>query len=329
MKRMIAVGVSSALSFAGLAVYGASASAPNWLTVTLAAPSEAANEFLASPNGASGPLAPRAITPADLPQANNSNPGAVRCDGTTTNCSGGVVSVIGGGAVASVSAANSGVVVSPATGSVNIGANFPVQATKTAAYTVVAADAWTKIPIACTGYCTVTLPQSTAAVFPPGTPLVIENTGTAGNNVGVASAAGTTLTFYGAPTNGSGPLVLSAYQSVRLTADRANNYLAEMQAGPIPGIGTENGTAYTFSSSDCWQTSHFTSASPITATVPSGLPIGCNLAIVQDGAGRVTVASAGPTLLSVDKCTGSAGQYAVLGVHIESATRAQFFGRCS
>jgi hypothetical protein len=91
-------------------------SAPAWLsvagspvvgsgTITLSGASEPANEFLASPNGASGPLAPRAIAPADLPQASNSARGAVECDGTTTNCSGGVVSVIGG-AAGSVSATN-------------------------------------------------------------------------------------------------------------------------------------------------------------------------------------------------------------------------------
>jgi hypothetical protein len=130
--------------------------------------------------------------------------------------------------------------------------------------------------------------------------------------------------------NASGePLVLSSFQSVRLTADSGNNYFAEMQAGPIPGIGTENATAYTFSTSDCWQTSHFTNSSPVTVTVPGNLPAGCNLGMVQDGVGRVTLATSGPTLVSVDKCTGSAGQWAVFGVHIESATIAEVYGRCS
>jgi hypothetical protein len=314
--------------------------APSWLTVgsspvigsgtiSLGAAAEPANQFLASPDGASGPLAPRPIVADDLPQASNSTLGAAGCDGKTTSCAGGVISVIGGGAVTSVAAGNGGVVVAPATGSVTIGANFPVQAAKTAAYTVASSDAWTRIPVACSGYCTVSLPQPTATVFPSGTPILIENIGTAGNNVGIALAAGATSTIYGAPTNASGTLLLTPFQSVRLTVDSGNNYFVEMQAGPIPGVATENGNAYTFTASDCWQTNHFTSASPVTVNVPGGLPAGCNLGIVQDGIGRVIVASSGPTLLSVDKCTGSAGQWAVFGVHIESAASAEVYGRCS
>jgi hypothetical protein len=53
--------------------------------------------------------------------------------------------------------------------------------------------------------------------------------------------------------------------------------------------------------------------------------------LVQDGAGRVTVSFAGSgiTPQSFDGCSGSAGQWAVFGVHIESVTTAEIFGRCS
>ena len=49
---------------------------------------------------ASGPAAPpgfRAMVPADMPLGTNSAPGALQCDAVTTGCSGGLVSVIGGG----------------------------------------------------------------------------------------------------------------------------------------------------------------------------------------------------------------------------------------
>jgi hypothetical protein len=116
---------------------------------------------------ASAPLAPRSIAARDLPQASNTTFGAARCDGGTKSCAGGVIGTIGGGAVTSLAAGNGGGG-APTTGSVTIGVNFPVQAVKTAAYTVAGPDAWTRIPVACTSYCTVSLPQSTAKGIPAG-----------------------------------------------------------------------------------------------------------------------------------------------------------------
>ena len=81
---------------------------PSWLTVsgspittsgTLAVTgtSESANLFLASPNGSSGAMTPRAIVPADLPVATTSALGVVEPDGTTITISAGVISAVGGG----------------------------------------------------------------------------------------------------------------------------------------------------------------------------------------------------------------------------------------
>lgn len=89
----------------GSGVTSVGLSAPGWLTVgsspvtgagtiSLTGTSEPANEFLASPNGASGALAPRAIAPADLPVASNSAYGAAKCDGTTVICPSGVFSAV-------------------------------------------------------------------------------------------------------------------------------------------------------------------------------------------------------------------------------------------
>jgi hypothetical protein len=102
-------------------------------------------------------------------------------------------------------------------------------------------------------------------------------------------------------------------------------------ANLYPTVATIAGTSYTFAAADCWQTDHFTNAAAVTATVPAGLPTGCNLTLVQDGLGRVTVSFSGSgiTPQSFDNCNGSAGRWAVFGVHIESAAAAEFYGRCS
>jgi hypothetical protein len=81
-------------------------SAPNWLsvgnspittsgTLSLTGTSEPANQVLATPNGTAGPLAPRALVPADLPVASSSALGAAKCDGTTITCASGVFSAVG------------------------------------------------------------------------------------------------------------------------------------------------------------------------------------------------------------------------------------------
>jgi hypothetical protein len=102
-------------------------------------------------------------------------------------------------------------------------------------------------------------------------------------------------------------------------------------ANLYPTVTAIAGTSYTFAAADCWQTDHFTKAATVTATVPSGLPAGCNPTLVQDGAGRVAVSFSGSgiTPQSFDNCSGSAGQWAVFGVHIERAAAAQFYGRCA
>ena len=64
-------------------------------TLSLTGTSEPANQVLASPNGAAGPVAPRALAPADLPVASSSAFGAAKCDGTTITCASGIFSTVG------------------------------------------------------------------------------------------------------------------------------------------------------------------------------------------------------------------------------------------
>lgn len=74
-----------------LSVAGSPVTSSGVLAVT-AAGGQTANQFLAAPDGSTGILAPRAITPNDLPLGSTSAFGAMKCDGTTVTCPGGVLS---------------------------------------------------------------------------------------------------------------------------------------------------------------------------------------------------------------------------------------------
>jgi hypothetical protein len=112
-------------------------------------------------------------------------------------------------------------------------------------------------------------------------------------------------------------VVLTPFQAVRLTADSANNYFAETFGGPLPGADTSSATSYTPGVYDCYQARHFTAATTVTITIPSGLPAGCNLNMVQDGTGQLSlVGGSGFTLYSAHGYTHSYAQHAVIGVDI-------------
>ena len=80
---------------------------PTWLTVTgspltgpgtitIASNSVTQNQFLASPCGSNGALAPRVICPSDLPVATTSTLGAVQPDGSTITVSAGKITTVAG-----------------------------------------------------------------------------------------------------------------------------------------------------------------------------------------------------------------------------------------
>ncbi len=81
-----------------LSVSGSPVTSAGTITISSAA-GQTANRFLATPNGTAGPLGIRAIVGADLPLGTTATPGAVRCDGSTITCTGGVISAApaGGG----------------------------------------------------------------------------------------------------------------------------------------------------------------------------------------------------------------------------------------
>jgi hypothetical protein len=92
--------------------------------------------------------------------------------------------------------------------------------------------------------------------------------------------------------------------------------------GEVLGTDTaQSGTTYTFAASDCGTTVNFSNAGAITATIPATLPLGCTIAVQQTGAGKVSVngsAVTPATLHSFHSYTGTAGQYAIVDVHIWS-----------
>ena len=76
-------------------------------------------------------------------------------------------------------------------------------------------------------------------------------------------------------------------------------------------VTSQSGTTYTLTALDCATTIQFTSASAITVTLPNSLPVGCHVAIEQDGAGQITFSAASGALLhSSHTYTKTFGQFA-------------------
>jgi hypothetical protein len=72
---------------------------------------------------------------------------------------------------------------------------------------------------------------------------------------------------------------------------------------------------------DCGTFIKFTDASAVTVTIPATLAVGCQVAIEQGGAGKVSVngsAVTAATLHSAHSYTGTSAQYAVIGVTIDA-----------
>ena len=89
----------------------------------------------------------------------------------------------------------------------------------------------------------------------------------------------------------------------------------------LGAVTTQSGTTYTFAATDCGTEVTFSNASAVTATIPQTLPAGCNIAVAQLGAGKVSVngsAVAAATLHSAHSYTGTSAQWAVIGINIEA-----------
>lgn len=78
------------------------------------------------------------------------------------------------------------------------------------------------------------------------------------------------------------------------------------------GIITEATTARTLSAADNGKVIYCTSASATTITCAAGLGAGFSCTIIQGGAGKVTVAAGGQTLVSYSSLFSTMGQYGVI-----------------
>jgi hypothetical protein len=79
-------------------------------------------------------------------------------------------------------------------------------------------------------------------------------------------------------------------------------------------IVTEAGTTRTLSATDNGKVIYCTSGSAVTITCAAGLGAGFNVTIIQGGAGKVTVAAGGQTLVSYSSLFSTMGQYAVISL---------------
>ena len=102
--------------------------------------------------------------------------------------------------------------------------------------------------------------------------------------------------------------------------DGNNTWSGTQTFGPVIGaVSSQTGTTYTLAATDCGTTILFSNASPVTVTTLNSLPSGCAIAIEQAGAGQVTVAAgAGATQHSAHNYTKTYGQYAILGLFVDT-----------
>lgn len=80
------------------------------------------------------------------------------------------------------------------------------------------------------------------------------------------------------------------------------------------GIITESTTTRTLSASDNGKVIYCTSGSAVTINCAAGLGAGFSVTIIQGGAGKVTVAANGQTLVSYSSLFSTVGQYAVISL---------------
>jgi hypothetical protein len=102
----------------------------------------------------------------------------------------------------------------------------------------------------------------------------------------------------------------------------ANTFTGAQTFGQILyTVTTQSGTTYTLAATDCGTQIDFTNAGAVTVTIPQTLPVGCNVAVLQAGATKVSVngsAVTAATLHSAHSYTGTSGQWAIIGVNIEA-----------
>ncbi|MGT2501247.1 hypothetical protein ACVOMS_11230 [Bradyrhizobium guangxiense] len=99
-----------------------------------------------------------------------------------------------------------------------------------------------------------------------------------------------------------------------------NTWSGTQTFGPVVGlVSTQSGTVYILAATDCGTTILFSSNTTVTVTTLNSLPAGCAIAIEQGGTGQIVIAAgAGATQHSAHGYTKTYGQYAILGLFVDS-----------
>lgn len=102
--------------------------------------------------------------------------------------------------------------------------------------------------------------------------------------------------------------------------DGTNTWSGVQTFGTVLGSqNAQSGITYTLAAADCGKTVYFTNASAITLTVPNSIGANCSVAVEQAGTGQVTItAGAGATVVSAHSYTKTFGQWALVGLYVDS-----------
>jgi len=151
----------------------------------------------------------------------------------------------------------------------------------------------------------------------PGTDYVTPS----GQTTALATALPSTSALYKG-TGGAGIAQAATVGTDYAAPGTAQNWTATQTFSEVIGTVTpQSGTTYTFAATDCGTEVVFSNGSAVTATIPATLPAGCNIAILQAGAGKVSVngsAVTPATLHSAHSYTGTYAQWSIIGINIET-----------
>lgn len=154
---------------------------------------------------------------------------------------------------------------------------------------------------------------SSSIVVPSGSTLTVSGNLVANGNVNLGDATTDSITVAGSFNANTGISAAGGTFSAltRFTAGISASGITSSSYVLSPGgIVALTGTTYTFLGSDNGEVLTMNNASGITATVPTGLPVGYSVTVIQLGAGQVGfTAASGVTLNSYTSLLKIAGQH--------------------
>lgn len=291
-------------------------------------------------------------------KGSNAQFGIVEGDGSTVTCVLGICSAINNGTVTSI-ATSCGISGGPitATGTISSNSNPTVQSGSN--YAFLTGDCGSIVYLSNGSNQIPTIPQAGTTGFATGWYVEACNIGAGTQTITPAtSTIGGAATFVlpagsaaapkcvGINSDGTnykldltGPYTIGTAASAATGTSGAtlpflngiNTWSGTQTFGTVIGtVSTQSGTTYTIVAADCGTMVRFTNAAAVTVTIPQGLATGCNIAIEQTtAAGQVAVngsAVTPATLHSAHSYTKTFGQWAIIGVSIESSNVAILTG---